>query len=336
MNTDGDLRHLTSEEIQDLLDQGLPPGEDARVREHLSSCVRCRSEVEGWSQLFSELGSLPDLAPGPAFSRAVLERLPAREPVGARIRDWLAARTPWKRASGHLPAEGIQDYLDQLLSGPRKTRVEAHLASCASCRQEMMAWGQVFGSLEEVARLTPSSGFAERVMTRVRVPAPASVSAPLAAPATGALSPRALVHRVVQGIPVILDRALALARHALPRTRRGWAIVGGMTSAPTITVAALVYLVFSRPLMTAGAFLSYASWKVSALFGSAVTLLTDRLLQSPTLFRIYELMEALVVSPVLVGIGGLAFSFLCAVSLLVLHRNLQAAPSHEGYAHVQD
>jgi anti-sigma factor RsiW len=94
VNTNGDMRHLTSEDIQDLLDQELSPSEDARVREHLSSCVRCRSEMEAWSLLFGELGSLPDLAPGPAFSRAVLERLSVREPVGARVRGWLAARVP--------------------------------------------------------------------------------------------------------------------------------------------------------------------------------------------------------------------------------------------------
>jgi anti-sigma factor RsiW len=335
VNTDGDMRHLTSEDIQDLLDQELSPSENARVREHLSSCVRCRSEMEGWSLLFSELGTLPDLAPGPAFSRAVLERLSVREPVGARVRGWLAARVPGRTATGHLSPEGIQEYLDQLLPGPRRVRVEAHLASCASCRQEVEGWEAVFGSLDGVERLAPPPGFPERVMARVRIPAPAAVSVPRAAPAPTPVPVGLLAHRIFEGIPVVLGRALALARHVLPRTRRGWAIAGGVASAPTITLVALLYLVFSRPLLTAGAFLAYASWKVSALLGSMVALLGDRLLGSATLFRLWEGMQALAVSPLLLGFGGVVFSLLCAVALRVLHRNLLVAPSNEGYAHVR-
>jgi len=63
--TDGDLRHLTSEQIQEFLDRGLTPQEEARVQEHLSVCPRCQGELEGWSLLFSDLGSLEEISPGP-------------------------------------------------------------------------------------------------------------------------------------------------------------------------------------------------------------------------------------------------------------------------------
>ena len=335
MDTNGDLKHLTSEEIQDILERELPPGEGARVREHLSSCVRCRSEVEAWGLLFSELGSLPDLAPGPDFADAVLQGLPQREPLGARLRSWLAARVPGRKPAGHLSPEGMQEYLDQILSGPGRTRVEAHLASCASCRREVSAWARVFGSLAAMGRVAPSQGFAEGVMDRVRAGAPATVPA-LRAPQPSAPVPlHVLVRRVVRGIPTVVGRALALGRLALPRTRRGWAVAGGVASAPTITLVALLYLVLSRPLVTAGALLSYASWKVTAFTGSMAGLLADQLLESAVAFRFYELLETLAVSPLLVGAGGLVFSLLCGISVWILHRNLLAAPSDEGYAHVR-
>ena len=335
MDTKGDLRHLTSEEIQDLLDRALPLREDARIREHLSSCVRCRSEVEAWSTLFGELGSLQDLAPSPAFSRGVLEKLPVREPLGTRIRGWLAARVPGRAASGHISPEGIQDYLDHLLPASRRATVETHLGSCTPCRQEVVSWARVFGSLGDVGRVAPSPGFAAEVMARVRVPARVPVPSPRAVAAPQPFPVGWLARRMAGVVPVVVAQAMALARRALPETRRGWAIAGGVASAPTITLVALLYLVFSRPLLTAEAFLSYASWKVSAFGASLVNLLTDRVLASASVYRLLELLETLAVSPLLMGAGGLAFSFLCGISAWVLHRNLFAAPSNEGYAHVR-
>ena len=335
MDTKGDLRHLTSEDIQDLLDQALPPREDARIREHLSSCVRCRSEVEAWSLLFGELGSLPDLAPGPSFSQAVLENLPVREPLGARVRGWLAARARGGTPSDHVLPEGIQDYLDRLLSAPRKARVEAHLAACAACRGEVKSWARVFESLGDVGRVAPSPGFAREVMARVRIPAPSQVPVPRAVSAPEPAPMGLLARRVTGVLSTVLGRVVVLVRRALPQTRRGWAIAGGVASAPTITLVALLYLVFSRPLLTAGALLSYASWKVSAFAGSVASLLTDRVLASASVYRLLELLETLAVSPLLLGAGGLVFSLLCGISLWVLHRNLFAAPSTEGYAHAR-
>jgi anti-sigma factor RsiW len=335
VDTKGDLRHLTSEEIQDLLDQAVPPREDARIQEHLSSCVRCRTEVEAWSELFGEFASLGELAPGPAFSQAVLESLPVREPLGARIRGWLAARVRGGAPSGHVSPEGIQDYLDHLLPTPRRARVEAHLAACAACRGEVKSWAAVFESLGDVGQMAPSPNFAREVMARVRIPTPSPVPVPRTVSAPEPVPVGPLARRIAGMLPTVLGQAWALARRTLPQTRRGWAVAGGMASAPTITLVALLYLVFSRPLLTAGAFLSYASWKVSAFAASVASLLTDRVLASASVYRLLELLETLAVSPLLLGAGGLVFSLLCGASVWVLHRNLFAAPSNEGYAHVR-
>jgi hypothetical protein len=92
-------------------------------------------------------------------------------------------------------------------------------------------------------------------------------------------------------------------------------------------MAALLYLVFSHPLLSVGTFTTYLSWKASALFGYLFNSLTSAVLESGTLFRAYTLMGGLARSPLLVGAGGLVFSLTSAVALWVLYRHLLATPS---------
>jgi len=300
------MRHLTSEQIQEFLDRGLTPMEAGWVQEHLSVCPRCRSEMEAWSLLFSDLGSLPQLDPGPDLARGVLENLQVPEPLGQRVLGWVAPLGPPLPESGHLSAETLQEAVDGTLPRGHTAGARTHLAACDSCRAEMGRWERLFGSLATLGRLAPSAGFAERVMARIRIPAPV--------PALWAGFGR---------------RAAAWTRSLLPKTRRGWAVAGGIASAPTITVGALFYLVFSHPLVTMGSFTTYVSWKVSALVGSLLSYAASAVLESVALFRAYSIMETLASSPLLLGIGGLTFSLTSALALWVLYRNLVATPSVE-------
>ncbi len=314
MALNGDMRHLTSEQIQEFLDGGLSPREEAVVREHLSGCSHCQSELEEWSLLFSELEGLPQVEPDPGFTRAVMSRIETRRPLGARVRGWLEERMPGApRPEAHLPPERIQDYLDGLLPRRHAAGTGAHLEVCDGCREKVKGWERVFGALESLDRLAPSAGFSARVMARVRIPTPAP--ARWGARAAG--------------------RALAGIRTALPRTRKGWAVAGGVASAPTITMAALIYLVFSNSIITLESLATYSYWKASAVLTGLFTLVKDGLLESATLFRLYSLAEAAAVSPLLLGAGGLVFSLLSAGALWVLHRNLIVAPSDDGYARAQ-
>jgi anti-sigma factor RsiW len=309
---DGDLRHLTSQQIQELLDQELTPQGEALVREHLAACTRCQSEAEAWGLLFSDLASLPELDPGPAFVQEVLQGTPIREPRSERSHGWLAARKARRHEEAHIPAGSIQDYLEKLLPGQPAARLEAHLASCGSCREEVQEWKTLLGSFQPLGHFAPRSGFAERVMAQVLVPAPVAV-------ATGRWS----------SLP---GRTLAWARSLLPSTRHGWAVAGGVASAPTITLTALIYLVFSRPLLTPGAFGSYVLWKASALVDTMVSAVSTGVLESAVLFRAYSFLEPLTQSPFLLGLGGLAFSLVSACALWVLYRNLIVTPSDDRYA----
>lgn len=304
MARDVDLRHLTSEKIQEFLDQRLTPREEARIQEHLSACPRCRSEMEAWNLLFSELGTLPELYPTPALSEQVLAGLTIRAPLRERVFSWVGAGKERAPSREHIPAETLQDYVEGVLPGRRSARAAAHLAACDACRTEKKGWEGLFGSIAALGRFAPTAGFAERVMARVRIPAPV--------PALWAEAGR---------------RVAAWGRGLLPRTRRGWAIAGGVASAPTISMAALVFLVFSHPLLTAGTFTTYVSWKASALLGSLFASLASAMVESVALFRAYSLLETLLSSPVLVGVGGVVFSLTCGLALWVLYRNIVAPPS---------
>lgn len=312
MASGGEMRHLTSERIQEFLDRRLTPLEEASVGEHLAVCPRCQSEAEGWRLLFSDLADLPELDPGSAFSEVVLGSAPVREGALSRPRHWLAARSAERREGAHIPSASIQDYLEGLLPAHPSSRVEAHLTACASCQEEVREWKSLMGSLQPLSHFAPGSAFAERVMAQVTVPAPVPAR-------SGRLA----------SLPV---RVLAWSRSLLPRTRHGWAVAAGVASAPTITMVTLVYLLFSRPLLTLGNFGSYFLWKASALLGTVLSSVSALVMESETLFQLYSLLQTLGRSPFLLGLGGLVFSLVSAAALWVLYRNLFVNTPDDRYA----
>lgn len=305
-----ETRHLTSEQIQEFLDRGLTPREEAMVQAHLSVCPHCQEELDGWGLLFSDLGSLEELVPGPDFSEGVISQLPEKQSLPSRVRGWFGAAGASGSSEVHLPADRIQEYLEGGLSDRGASEVREHLAACGPCAGEARGWEYLFGALAALGHLAPAPGFAERVMARVRIPS--------LAPAL----------RATAG-----SRILSWARGLLPQTRRGWAVAGGVASAPTITVAALLYLVFSHPLLTVGTFTTYLSWKASAVLVTVFSTVAGAAVDSVTLFRAYTVLGSLTEYPFLVGFGGLAFSLASAVALWVLYRNLVTTQAPErGYA----
>jgi anti-sigma factor RsiW len=304
--TDDDMRHLTSEQIQEFLDQGFSPQEESVVQEHLAVCPRCQAELEGWQFLFSDLGDLDELTPDPAFSQEVMARLPVRPSWAARVRGWFGAGSPAASPEKHVPSGRLQDYVDGVLPAPQTAETLVHVTACEVCEKEAKGWKDLFGALATVERFAPAPGFAQRVMARVnaRVPLPAPW--------------------IEAG-----NRVATWVRGFLPQTRNGWAIAGGIASAPTITMAALVYLVFSHPLLSAGNFATYVLWKGSALLSSLVSAVAGAAVDSVALLEAYTLLGSLTGSPLLLGFGGLAFMALSALALWVLYRNLVATPTVE-------
>jgi anti-sigma factor RsiW len=310
--SDGSREHLSSQQIQEFLDRQLSRREMEGVQEHLDICPGCQEEMRSWELLFSDLSALPELHPGPDLASAVLEE--TRVPVPARARPFgrLAAREATGQEEFHVPAASIQDYLENRLERGPSRRLEAHLHACSSCRGRLQEWKGLLEALGPLGHFSPAPGFAERVMTQVMMPAP------LPAPS-----------RSWRSIP---RRAVAWTRSLLPDTRHGWAVAGGIASAPTIIMATLIYMVFSRPLLTPGNLGSYLLFKGSAVVETVVAFLSGLVMENATLSQWVPYLEPVVRSPMLLGLGGLAFSLMSAGALWVLYRNLIVPPSDDRYA----
>ncbi len=71
------------------------------------------------------------------------------------------------KSEGHLNDDTLQLYLDGALSAADRGRVEAHLATCASCRVELDALQQLYTALDELAP-APSHSLVPGVLAQLR------------------------------------------------------------------------------------------------------------------------------------------------------------------------
>jgi anti-sigma factor RsiW len=302
--------HLSAESIQAFLEGELPAGQHSLTEEHLAGCARCAGEVEMWRLVFSELGELAQLRPQADFASRVMAdvHVPQGLPLAARIRALLTGWAPGAALAGHVPSERLQELAEGMLPARQVTRLQGHLDGCSRCSEELVAWRGLMGSLASMSDLAPADGFATRVMSEVRIPAPAPTRAP--------------VREVVAGT----SRALAWAARMIPTSRQAWATLSGIAVAPMATLGLLVYTVFSHPMLTPGSLLSFLGWKAAAVGAAAWEASSALLVESASLFRAYTILESLAATPAMLAGGFLLFSSLMVAATWVLYRNLIANP----------
>lgn len=80
-------------------------------------------------------------------------------------------------SNDHMNADRFQAFLEEELPPRDLVRVEEHLADCARCSAELDAWRMLFDDLGALPSYRPREGFADRVMTDVRVPEPLPLAA---------------------------------------------------------------------------------------------------------------------------------------------------------------
>jgi hypothetical protein len=68
----------------------------------------------------------------------------------------------------HLTTDEIELWAQGLLGAARAI----HLADCTLCREEAARERKVILELVQLPRLAPAAGFADRVMSKVKVPTP--------------------------------------------------------------------------------------------------------------------------------------------------------------------
>jgi len=160
----------------------------------------------------------------------------------------------------------------------------------------------------------PRTGFADRVMAGVRVPALAPAS----------VRPRALawLH------PQDWRRGLAALGRFVPATRRAWAAVAGVAVTPAVTIGLVLYAVFSHPTLTPQALASFVLWKVAEAASFARGALATVALDTAQLLGLDALVRALIDAPFMLASGALAYVALSALALRVLYRNLLSSRHH--------
>lgn len=300
-----DHSHLDGARIQALLDARLPEGERAAVESHVATCARCRARVQEWEALFARLASLPALAPSDRFAERVMAEVTVRTPVLVRIREWLGLGARRPAATGHLDRELALEYLDASLPGRARERVGAHLASCDRCRNEVAEWRTVLRNLESLERVTPSPGFADRVMARVAVPEPEAARPTVS----------------------IGERIAGWARSLGPRTRRGWTVAVGAAGAPVAALSVALYALFSHPQLTPTSLAAFLWWQVTGLTSGLATGVANVVTESALVFRLWSVLQNLGGSPLTLGAGAAAFSVATLGAAWILYRNLIATPT---------
>ena len=294
-------RHLTAEQIQALLDGHLSDGEFADAQEHVVFCSRCHADLEAWQLLYAELGGLSEIVPSPDFAARVLEQMLAQEGGASwrqRVRSWIAVRG--RGAMEHLSPERLQDYIEGLIPARQVARIEAHLSGCNACRSDVAVWQGLFEGLGTLQSMEPAEGFYERVMAQHRVLQLMEAWEPAAARIS----------------------AFARVKRLVPRTRRAWAAVAGLTMPPLTIGSVLLFEMFSNPALTPGYLASFLSWKVTELGTALGSALMDGVVESAATFQVYALIDFLSGSPLIALAGAVVFAALSASAAWILYANL--------------
>ena len=204
-------------------------------------------------------------------------------------------------AMRHPETERLQELATGRLDPADAAVVESHLASCGHCRGEVEEWRALFGALGGLDLFAPATGFSDRVMARVDMRAPWTV------------------------------RLLAVLDRLVPRTTRGWALVGAMMAVPALVYGGAVAWLASRPWFSTGWLLDIAR---EGLVGTLTSTAIGAWQWVMGLPAVQWLAATLTTTGTeTLGLGAAAFGTATVVSAWVLYRNLFRTPSREsGYA----
>lgn len=76
--SDPRVAHITDETLHAYLDKELTGKARSELEKHLGECRDCSVRLESWSQLFLEIGRLPDLELGSDLAPIILDHLAAK------------------------------------------------------------------------------------------------------------------------------------------------------------------------------------------------------------------------------------------------------------------
>lgn len=193
----------------------------------------------------------------------------------------------------HPSTERLQAFVEESLADAERAVVDSHLTHCSQCRTEVAEIQSVFAALSALPTFEPITGFADRVMVKVRVRRPLMVAA-----------------------SEWLDRVT-------PQSTRGWATAAAVFALPVIGATIVVGWLLAQPGVDA-----QGLWTVSTtLVGDAVGLISQwvwtQLSGSFLAVWATKMVEYLgTVGRGEIGLALVMFAVLTAGSIYVLYQNL--------------
>ncbi len=119
----------------------------------------------------------------------------------------------------HLDAVRLQQLLEGNLPANEAAAAKSHLDACSLCALELEAYQGLFRVLGSLHRYAPAAGFADAVMARVVV-----------RPQESAI--------------------LGWLRRLVPGSRRGWALLGTLITAPAAPLLVFVGWMLTQPMLS--------------------------------------------------------------------------------------
>jgi anti-sigma factor RsiW len=205
--------------------------------------------------------------------------------------------------SSHLSQWAIELLAEDSLPRVQREAAEQHLRVCARCSGQLAEFRSFYAELAQLPRFAPSLGFADAVMAQVRIPE-----------ARPAASPAWYVRWV-------------------PATPRAWAGLVTASLLPLLPIAALVWLVLTRP-GTAAAFIGWGAVRVQEGFISFLVAAAARYAETPLAALVNALVSAASALPAEMLRGGAAIGFaLLLLSAWSLYRLALHPAQGSGHAH---
>lgn len=213
----------------------------------------------------------------------------------------------------HPEAEALEALAEGTLGGGDRAVVESHVLGCAECQTAVEEWRSLFAALEGLPRLAPSTGFADRVMLRVRLPGQ---------------------------VPAWRAQALAQVAAAsqrvgswMPHTTRGWAMAVALLALPALLAAGLVTWLLTRSYLTADTLWTAALETVTHGAQRVGESLVQGVVQTDVMTWLVANLGEFLATAGMRGIGAAvaAVGALSMLSIYVLYRNLIRTPTRESH-----
>jgi anti-sigma factor RsiW len=202
-------------------------------------------------------------------------------------------------AGQHPTTDNLESYAEGSLSAGDRAVVASHLIGCSRCENEVEEWRSLFHALSSLPQFSPAAGFANRVMTHVRIPEPWHA------------------------------RASGWFERLLPKSTYGWAVAVVILALPIVAGGSLLVWLLSKSYVTAHGLWVFATDRfasaASDLAGGALT----SLMQTDVAAWLASNVDTVFGATGPRGLGALAAGagMLTVVSAWVLYRNLFKNPN---------